>query len=116
MTKNPSQKICYTSGHGPLKVSSRKDKKDDHDQDSLKKDLLHMWSWSSENTIAFCFPPCAPAFSSRPVGDGVSETLLNIDIALQEPPEILRSPGQVIGFLFSPQNNIQLAVPGTSSA
>ena len=40
MTKIPSQKICYTYGHGPLKIYFvRREKNDDHDQDSLKKQL-----------------------------------------------------------------------------
>ena len=28
------------------------DKDDDHDQDSLAKDLLHKWSWSSEDLFS----------------------------------------------------------------
>ena len=28
------------------------EKSDDHDQDSLGKDLLHMWAWSSEDYLS----------------------------------------------------------------
>ena len=48
MTKIPSRKACGTYGHGPLKICLGKEKDDDHDQDSLKKDFLHIWSWSSD--------------------------------------------------------------------
>ena len=44
MTKIPSEKAYGTSGHGLLKICPGKEKDDDHDQDSLKKDLLHIWS------------------------------------------------------------------------
>ena len=48
MTKISSQKTCYTYGHGPLKSPPEEEKNDDHDQDSLKKCLVHIWSWSSD--------------------------------------------------------------------
>ena len=52
MTKIPSRKPSGTYGHGPLKICFCKGKDDDHDQDFLKKDLLHIWSWSSEKSMA----------------------------------------------------------------
>ena len=52
MTKIPSRKACGTYGHGPLKICPGKEKDDDHDQDSLKKDLLHIWSWSSDKSFS----------------------------------------------------------------
>ena len=48
MTKIPSKKPSGTYGHGPLKICFWKGQDDDHDQDFLKKDLLHIWSWSSD--------------------------------------------------------------------
>ena len=50
MTKIPSRKPSGTYGHGPLKICFWKGKDDDHDQDFLKKDLLHIWSWSSDKS------------------------------------------------------------------
>ena len=38
----------HDNGHGPLKIGSEEEKNDDHDQDSLKKDLVHIWSLSSD--------------------------------------------------------------------
>ena len=37
-------------GHGPLKICFWKGKDDDHDQDFLKKDLLHIWLWSFDKS------------------------------------------------------------------
>ena len=42
MTKILSTKACGTYGHGPLKICPGKEKDDDHAQDSLKKDFLHI--------------------------------------------------------------------------
>ena len=50
MTKIPSRKPSGTYGHGPLKIGFCKGTDDDHDQDFLKKDLLHIWSWSSDKS------------------------------------------------------------------
>ena len=50
MTKIPLRKPSGTYGHGPLKICFWKGKDDDHDQDFLKKDLLHLWSWSSDKS------------------------------------------------------------------
>ena len=50
MTKIPSRKPSGTYGHGPLKLCFWKGKDDDHDQDFLKNDLLHIWSWSSDKS------------------------------------------------------------------
>ena len=50
MTKIPSRKPFGTYGHGPLKIDFWKGKDDDHDQDFLKEDLLHIWSWSSDRS------------------------------------------------------------------
>ena len=50
MTKIPSRKPSGTYGHGPLKICFWKGKDDDHDQDFLKKYLLHIWSWSSDKS------------------------------------------------------------------
>ena len=50
MTKILSRKPSGTYGHGPLKICFWKGKDDDHDQDFLKKDLLHIWSWSSDKS------------------------------------------------------------------
>ena len=52
MTKIPSRKPSGTYGHGPLKICFSKGKDDDHDQDFLKKDLLHIWSWSSDKSFS----------------------------------------------------------------
>ena len=52
MTKIPSGKTSGTCGHGPLKICFWKEKDDDHDQDFLKKDLLHIWSWSSDRSFS----------------------------------------------------------------
>ena len=52
MTKIPSRKGCGTYGHGPLKSCLGKEKDDDHDQDSLKKYFLHIWSWSSDKSFS----------------------------------------------------------------
>ena len=52
MTKIPSRKPSGTYGHGPLKICFWKGKDDDHDQDFLKKDLLHIWSWSSDKSFS----------------------------------------------------------------
>ena len=42
----PIQRVL--NGHGPLNICFWKGKDDDHDQDFLKKDLLYIWSWSSD--------------------------------------------------------------------
>ena len=52
MSKIPSRKACGTNGHGPLKICPGKEKDDDHDQDSLKKVFLHIWSWSSDKSFS----------------------------------------------------------------
>ena len=53
MTKIPSRKPSGTYGHGPLKICFWKGKDDDHDHDFLKN-LLHIWSWSSDiNLLLF---------------------------------------------------------------
>ena len=56
MTKISSKKTCYTYGHGPLKICAPEEKNDDYDQDSLEKDLVRIWSWSSD----FSFSPETP--------------------------------------------------------
>ena len=53
MTKIPSRKPSGTHGHGPLKICFWKGKDDDHDKDFLKKDLLHIWSWSSGEYVSY---------------------------------------------------------------
>ena len=60
MTKIPSREPSGTYGHGPLKICFWKGKDDDHDQDFLKKDLLHIWSWSSDKSFSKsgCDPLC----------------------------------------------------------
>ena len=55
MTKIPSRKPSGTYGHGPLKIGFWKGKDDDHDQDFLKKGLLHIWSWSSDKSSGQIF-------------------------------------------------------------
>ena len=57
MTKTTSRKPSGTYGHGPLKICFWKGKDDDHDQDFLKKDLLHIWSWSSDKSSSFGAQP-----------------------------------------------------------
>ena len=39
-----------------LKLAPEEEKNDDHDQDFLTKTLLHIWSWSSENTLSETLP------------------------------------------------------------
>ena len=52
MTKTPSKNTCCTYGHGPLKLVLGKEKDDHHDQESFKKGLLHIWSWSSDKSFS----------------------------------------------------------------
>ena len=56
MTKITSRKPSGTYGHGPLKMCFWKGKDDDHDQDFLKKDSLHIWSWSSDKSSSELLP------------------------------------------------------------
>ena len=62
MTKIPSQKIAAHMVMVLFESAPKADKNDNHDQDSLKKDLLHTWSWSSENS-------CSENFKRRRVKD-----------------------------------------------
>ena len=59
MTRIPSQKTSYTYGHGPLKVALTEEKKDDHDQKFLAKNL-HIWSWSPKYTRICPYPMVWP--------------------------------------------------------
>ena len=52
MTKIPPRKPSGAYGHGPLKNCFWKRKDDDHDQDFLKKDLLHIWPWPSDQSFS----------------------------------------------------------------
>ena len=52
MTTIHFQKASYIYGHGPLKLAPEREENDDHDEDTLKKDSLYIWSWSSENTFS----------------------------------------------------------------
>ena len=66
VTKISSRKPSGTYGHGPLKICFWKGKDDDHDQDFLKKDLLHIWSWSSDKSSSTILKPGNhPSYETR---------------------------------------------------
>ena len=53
MTKIPSRKTCCTHMVVDLwQVAPDDDKSDDHDKDSLKRDFLYIWLWSSANSCS----------------------------------------------------------------
>ena len=79
MTKIPSRNPSGTYGHGPLKICFSKGKDDDHDQDFLKKDLLHIWSWSSDKSSSFIVA-CIKNSSPPPLMSGKSHPWTNTSV------------------------------------